>query len=302
MLAGLVAGMSAIAIYAGMFAVGRHGAMHGLNGFDQTAIRFAVSAVIVLPFAYRCGRDAVARLGARRLATLFVLGGAPYSVVFLGGLVFAPVAFGAALVPGLQPVAVMAVMRVWSGQRPDPARALGAGICLAGLLTMLIGAKGSSGPELWIGIALFLVAAALWGSYAAALKMWAVDPTEVLATTAPLSALVYLPAYLVWRGLGPIETAPLDALMIQAVYQGLFVGVIALVLYALAVKIAGSTTISSIAPAMPLLATTIALVFLDERPGIAQWIGLGIVTLGLFVSVGWPLLRDRMRLVPDAAK
>lgn len=298
--AGLLAALAAIAIYAGMFAVGRHGAAHGLDGFDQTARRFGVSALLLLPFAWAGAVAATRRLSMGRLLALFVLGGAPYSCVFLGELVFAPVAYGAALVPGLQPLAVIGLSSVLLAQRPALPNLVGALVCLGGLLLVLLdqqrlAAASGAGPDVLVGIGLFVLAAALWGGYAVALKAWQVEPREVLATTAPLSALLYLPPYLLWRGAEPVATAPLGALLLQIAYQGTLVGVAALVLYAWAVKTAGSAAVSALAPAMPVLAALISLAFLGEEPSTLQWMGLAIVTAGLLAGAVWPAVRKARR-------
>jgi drug/metabolite transporter (DMT)-like permease len=299
--AGLLAALAAIALYAGMFAAGRHGAAHGLDGFDQTAIRFGISALVLLPFAWTGASVAVRRLGAGRLLALFVLGGAPYSCVFLGALVFAPVAYGAALVPGLQPLAVIALSALFLAQRPALPNLVGALVCLGGLLLVLgdrehSTAIGTAGPGLFLGVGLFMLSAVLWGGYAVALKAWQVEPAEVLATTAPLSALLYLPPYFFWRGVEALAAAPMGALLVQVAYQGELVGVAALVLYAWAVKQAGSAAVAALAPTMPVLAALIGVAFLDERPGALQWTGLAVVTAGLLAGSIWPMLR-----VPRAA-
>ena len=290
---GLLAALAAIAIYAGLFAAGRHGAANGLDGFDQTAIRFGVSALLLLPFAWSGAARAVRRLGAGRLLGLFVLGGAPYSCVFLGALVFAPVAYGAALVPGLQPLAVIALSAVLLAQRPALPNLVGALVCCGGLLLVLLDQQRSeaAGPGVLLGVGLFVLSAALWGGYAVALKAWKVEPHDVLATTAPLSALLYLPPYVLWRGVEPIFAAPAGALMVQVVYQGALVGVAALVLYAWAVKAAGSTAVAALAPAMPIMAALIGFAVLGEVPGAQQWAGLAVVTAGLLTGAVWPALR-----------
>jgi len=300
----LLGALAAIAIYAGMFAVSRHGAANGLDGFDQTAIRFAVSGVLVLPFAWSGAGPAFRRLGLGRLLGLFVLGGAPYSAVFLGALVFAlvfaPVAYGAALVPGLQPLAVIGISAIWLAHRPARPNFLGALVCLGGLLLILLDQQHAAlatgeGAGLLIGIGLFVLAATLWGGYAVALKAWNVEPGEVLATTAPLSALLYVPVYLLWRGVDPVLSAPASAVLLQVAYQGVLVGIVALVLYAWAVKTAGSAAVAALAPAMPVVAALISLVFLGEAPSALQWAGLVVVTDGLLVGAIWPMLRERQR-------
>ncbi|MFO1037869.1 MAG: EamA family transporter [Geminicoccaceae bacterium] len=227
---------------------------------------------------------------------MFVLGGAPYSCVFLGALVFAPVAYGAVLVPGLQPLAVIGILALLLGQRPALPNLIAALVCLGGLLLVLVDQQsasllGRAGPGLLLGVGLFVLAAFLWGGYAVALKAWSVEPREVLAIMAPLSALLYLPPYLLWRGIEPLVVAPPGAVLMQAAYQGVLVGVAALVLYAWAVKEAGSAAVAALAPAMPVMATLIALAFLGEAPGALQWAGLGVVTAGLLAGAVWPALR-----------
>ena len=72
---GVIAAMAAICIYAGMFTVGRHGGSHGLNGFDQTALRFFVSFVVLIPFAMFRARGILIRLGVWRILVLLILQG-----------------------------------------------------------------------------------------------------------------------------------------------------------------------------------------------------------------------------------
>jgi drug/metabolite transporter (DMT)-like permease len=254
---GIVCALAAIAIYAGMFAVGRSGAASGLNGFDQTALRFAFSGIAVLPLTLWFGRSALIKLGWAKLLGLVVLGGSVYSAVFLSGLVFAPVAFGAALVPGLQPIAVLILSSVLFSEQVTPRKLAGPAVCLVGMMVMMIASSAVMKPGYSIGIALFVSAAAMWGAYAVALKAWSVEPMEALAMTAPLSALVFLPVYMSIRGLAPILDAPLSASLLQVAYQGVLVGIAAVFLYASAVKISGSIAVSSLSPAMPVLAIMI---------------------------------------------
>lgn len=299
-LTGLFSALAAITIYAGLFAAGRHGASHGLDGFDQTAIRFGASVLLVLPFAWTAARSAAERLGSRRLLVIFVLGGAPYSTVFLGALVFAPIAYGAALVPGLQPLVVIIVSAFWLAQRPSMHSLIGTSLCLGGLLLVLLdhghGANVQADIALPIGIGLFVLSSIMWGCYAVALKAWSVQPRELLAITIPLSAILYLPFYFTWRGIEPITSAPAFAVLVQLVYQGVFVGVLAMVLYAWAVAQVGSTAVAALAPFMPVMAALIGLVLLDEVPGSLQWIGLGIVSVGLLFGTIWPIVRAHSHL------
>lgn len=289
--AGRADALAAIAIYAGMFAVGRSGAAAGLDGFDQTALRFAVSGLLVMPFAWRRALASIRRLGVLRLLAIFTLNGAPYSAVFLSALVFAPVAYGAALVPGLQPLTVMAVGALWSAWRPSAPHVVGSMMCLGGIMLMLLDQRAAGEGRLLIGIILFVLSAVMWGTYAVALKAWELEPREVLATAVPLSALLYLPPYLLTRGLEPIVSAPAGTVLLQMAYQGVLVGIAAVVLYAWAIKTAGSAAVAGLAPAMPIMAALIGMFFLGEFPSSLQWAGVAIVSAGLLAGAIWPLLR-----------
>ncbi len=240
------------------------------------------------PFALRLALPAARRMGWRALLAVLVLGGAPYSCVFLGGLVFAPVAYGAVVVSALQPVAVMALGAALFAQQPAPRAVVGTAICLAGLAAMLVGAETSVEGTLPLGVALFLLSAALWGGYAVALRFWRITPQDLLVVSVPLSALLYLPPYLAWRGSGALLAAPGETLLLQALYQGFLVGVVALLLYAWAVERAGAEAVAALAPAMPAAAVLAGQAFLGEALGPIGWLGLALVTLGLCMRTSWP--------------
>lgn len=288
---GVLAAMAAICIYAGMFAVGRHGGANGLDGFDQTALRFVVSFLVLVPFAFSRAGGILARLGAWRILTLLVLQGAVYSFVFLAGLVFAPVAYGAALVPGLQPFVVMAWSFVLLGEHPGSARLVGLVVCLLGCVCIIFGNMVALTAGVGFGIALFLLSALMWGSYTFLLRYWSVRPMDALLVVGVSSGLLFLPPYAILAGQS-ILVAPWDALALQVVYQGVLVGIVAVLLMPYAVGRIGSTQVAALSPSMPVLATLFALIALGENPSVTQWIGIGVVTVGLVVVQAPAALRS----------
>jgi len=290
---GIVAAMAAIIIYAGMFTVGRHGGASGLDGFDQTALRFIVSFLVLIPFVFSRVRGIVARLGLWRILALLVLQGAVYSFVFLAGLVFAPVAYGAALVPGLQPFVVMAWSFTVLGERPGSARLIGLVVCLLGCGTIIFGNLVALTSDVVFGIFLFLLSALMWGSYTFLLRQWSVKPLDALFVVGVSSGLLFLPPYAAMAGASIFE-APIGAVLIQAVYQGVLVGIIAVLLMPFAVGKIGSTQVAALTPSMPVLATLIALATLGETPSLSQWIGIGIVTCGLAIVQAPSLFRPAL--------
>jgi drug/metabolite transporter (DMT)-like permease len=280
---GYLAAAGAITIYAGMFAVGRAGAAAGLDGYDQTALRFAVSAALILPFGLLACRGILSQIGVWRCVMLAILNGATYSAVFLGGLTFAPVAYGAALVPGLQPFVVMLLSLLVVGQRPARPVLIGNLVCLTGLLVVLADQQGAWQADRLIGIGLFLCAALMWGSYAFFVRQWSVPARTALLIIGSLSPLMFLPVYLYFSGFSVLAAAP-EAIMLQMIYQGLLVGIVAVFLYPYAIAVLGSTQVAALSPAMPLLATLLGVFFISENPSDLQWTGVAVVTIGLCVS------------------
>lgn len=274
--------LSAIGIYAGMFAVGRAGAAGGLDGFDQTALRFGTSALLTLPWVGRLGR-VLKRLGAWRSVLLIGLGGALYSVVFLTGLVYAPVAYGAAIVPTIQPVAVMLLGWLLQGQIVGRMAVLGWAVCAAGLLLVLAGNATAWTPGFAQGCALFVVAGCMWGTYTYLLRQFQLAAFDALLLFAFGSALLFVIPYLLMRG-ASLMSAPPTALALQIAYQGVLVGVVATVAYARAVQGLGAARVALLSPFIPVMATLISWVALGESLPTLAWTGIGLVTLGLLLG------------------
>lgn len=280
---GYLAALGAISIYAGMFTVGRAGAAAGLDGYDQTALRFAVSSVLIVPVGVFALRAIFAKIGLWRCIVLAMLNGATYSAVFLGALTFAPVAYGAALVPGLQPFVVMALSFALLSSRSPRHVVFGNTICLLGLAAVLADQIGGWSADDAIGVALFLCAACMWGAYAFFVKLWDVNASRALIIIGTLSPVLFLPFYIGFRGFA-IASADPWAVGLQLVYQGGLVGIVAVFLYPFAISVLGSTKVATLSPAMPLLATLIGVFLLGEIPSALQWVGVAIVTTGLAIS------------------
>ena len=279
---GFVAGFTAVFIYAALFVAARLGIADGLDGFDQTAIRFGSSLILIAPMILRNGGEALARLGWARLAAVTVLGGAPYSVVFLSGLQFAPVSYGAAIVPGVQPLTVL-ILSVWAfSETPSRWTVIGSLVCLTGLIAMILDQATTPSLGILFGVAVFLLAAVMWGGYAVAVRKWQVKPTDMLVASLPLSAVCYLPIYFAVSG-ERIFAARLETLLIQVIVQGVGVGLVASFLYAFAIQKIGSAKTSAMSPLIPTMATVMAFALLGEAPTPLQWTGVALVTAGLLL-------------------
>jgi drug/metabolite transporter (DMT)-like permease len=105
------------------------------------------------------------------------------------------------------------------------------------------------------------------------------------AVVSVVSALWYLPVY--WFFLPHrIAEAPMSAIIIQTIYQGIFVSIVSLFAYARAVSILGASLGSSFASLVPVLAMLAAIPLLGEAPKPVDYFGIAAVTLGVFLSSG----------------
>lgn len=72
----------------------------------------------------------------------------------------------------------------------------------------------------------------------------------------------------------------------QAVYQGVFNSIFALLCYNRAIKLLGATTSSAFLPLIPVLATIAAIPMLNETPIPLEWLGIALASGGVLLSTG----------------
>lgn len=273
LVAGLLWGLLAVAIWAGSFVLLRRGVATTLNPYDVTALRFATAALALTPIVWRRGW-ALPHLGFGGVALAVTGAGAPYALLVAAGLQFAPAGHAAALIPGLTAV-FTAIFGRWLLKEPITAPAwAGTALILGG--TLAIGVAEAS-----IGQGLFVLAALLWSSYVILLRRSALDSLHAVAVVAVGSAIVYLPLYLL---LFPkaIGSAPAGDIALQALYQGLLTTVLGLFAFNRAIASLGAARGAALAALIPLSTLALAALFLGERPGgwelgAAVLIGTGVV-------------------------
>src|SRR5262249_35588908 len=147
---------------------------------------------LVLPSALRYQPFPVGHLGWRRSLVLAMLAGAPYSLVVVAGVAFAPALHSSVVTHAVIPVAAMALAYWAFGERPGLRAGVSLGLILAGLA--LFGWETLSGGSAR-GYLLFAVAATMWAGFTTLSKLWRVDPMSTTATLVVLS-LVSLPLWL----------------------------------------------------------------------------------------------------------
>ena len=281
-LAGVLAAMSAVTIWAAWIVGTRQAVTHALDPLAVGFLRFAVPAVVLAPIWWR----ASLRPRGVSIATLLALmgAGAPFFVTVAIAMRHASAAEIGPLLPGTMPLIVTVLSVILFRERLSRSRGAGvvlvaAGIAVIGGVDMLAGAQN------WLAHGLLLAGAGMWAAYTIAYKHSGLSSIAATAVVSAWSALLLAPF-----GLPPVIAAIHSgfggAVIVQAVIQGLLSGVLAILLYSFAVGRLGATVGASFAALVPALAALIAVPVLGEIPSTASMIGIAATTLGVALMTG----------------
>lgn len=275
--AGWIAALVTICIWTGFILVTRYGGKGTLTGWDVTALRFGVGALIALFFLPRI------TLPPLKVIALFSLfGGIGYAVAVYAAFRMAPAAHAAVLLPGALPFETALIAWLWLGQKPV-GRQRGALLLVFAGIVLTAADTFAEGPHLsthqMLGDLLFLCGSSLWAVFTLLLHRYPVPPLTATVVTTLGSAAVYLPVW--WFFLpSTLAYAPISEIAMQAVYQGVLVVFVAMMLYTLAVRHLGAQTVALLMAVVPGLSAVAAVPVLGESLSILTLAGLAAVTAG----------------------
>ena len=277
---GALLALAAAVIWGGYFVAGRAAAVQGIDPFDLTVLRIGVSGIVLAPLAWR-RRHALTPF---RTAVFVVAGGAPYVLLSLAALAFAPASHGAVLQPGTVPLFAALIGVAWLGERITRGRAAGLALCIAGVVA--VGWHGLSGSSAgtWYGYVMFLLGGFVWAFFTVAARAWRVDPWSVSAALSTWSAILFLPPYFLVFG-DRLLDIPWRALLFHGTYQGLLTGVVALAAWSQAVALLGSARCGAFTALVPCVAAMLAVPILGEQLGLPEIGGIVAVGVGILVTL-----------------
>ncbi|MDB5314637.1 MAG: family transporter [Rhodospirillales bacterium] len=281
---GLLLGIGSSVIWGGHAVVARAAlAGQGLVPLDLAAFRYSIAALVLLPLLWR-GRAALAQVGVVRLLALTALGGAPNLLMFVGGLVYAPATHGGTISPMTVPVVGALLAIPLLREVPTPGRWAALAAMAAGVL--LIGWDGIAGVAAgaWRGDLMLLGAGASWGAFTVLLRRWQVPAMASTAAVTAISALLVLPFWLPWRS-AEVMAMPAGVVIPHLIAQGLFLGAVAMFLYARAVELLGATRASTLSVIVPVVALVLAAFVLAEPIGVLQLLGAALAVGGMGAAV-----------------
>jgi drug/metabolite transporter (DMT)-like permease len=271
-------------LFSGNFACARHGLENGLSVADLVLIRYGVSGPLCLLILRWIGFGGVTD---GRALVLTLLGGVPYFLLTAGALAFTSAAHGSILNPGGTMVFAPLLAWLFLGDRPGAGVVAGVAILAVGLL--MIGGEGllegAGGGRAWIGDLLLLWSGFDWALFGVLMRRWRLDGLRTACVMGACSIL-WLPVHLLVFGLGGIPGAP-GAAAIQAGYQGVVNGLLAVVLYSRAVAALGPSRGALLPPLVPALGVFWAWLLLGERVSALRVAGMATVMVGMLVGALW---------------
>jgi drug/metabolite transporter (DMT)-like permease len=276
---GVICGVISALIWGAFPVVTRLGVGHAsFDKYDITAIRFGISGLILLPFFLRQGL-----MGVEWTAIALLLAGIgpPYMLVVSHGLTYAPVQTFSVITPGSMIVfSVVASTILLKDKLPGRALA-GIILVLAGIIS--IGFEDLHAENLGIYL-IFVLGGLLWATYTMSTRVFSVKPFHATTIVSVFSMATYVPFYCYFRGLQILE-APVRDVLVQVIYQGILVSIVALFFYSKAVHFLGPAKGSVFAAFVPGASVVLASIILGELPGVAAIVGICVVTVGMLFAL-----------------
>ncbi|HEX7762161.1 MAG TPA: DMT family transporter [Cellvibrio sp.] len=249
----------AVLIWSGFVLVARMGGTSELNAFDITALRFGVASLVLLPLWLFWKR---VPLFNKTMLSLALTGGIGYSTAVYFAFKHAPAAHGAVLISGLLPffVPLMAFVLL----REPLRRNLRIALPIIALGMICLGVDIFSRSENTLpGDLLLITSSLIWALYTILAKRSGFGAWETAIGSALLSALIFLPVYILWLPKA-IFLAPVKDIVLQGIYQGLIVAVIAMLFYMAAMTRLGPARTGACMALVPALAGIGASLILGE--------------------------------------
>ncbi len=273
----LLGGLAVVAIWSGWLVLSRLGVQTVLTPADITLLRYVTAALCTLPWALtypwrsvRWGRALVVALGC----------GFPYTLLSFYGLKLSPAAQAGVLVNGSLPVISGLLAIVLLKQRFRAGAWLGVALVVIAN-GLMVGPTLMSQSVPVAGLLLLFAAAWVMSIYMTAVKAWQVSTRDILVWVPWINGLMFIPIW--WLMPHVLPEAPLNDVLLQVVYQGIIVSVLALFLLGFVIRELGSMTSSLCMAFVPASAALLAIPVLDEWPGSLQWSAIVLCTFGLMI-------------------
>lgn len=292
-LKGALCGLGVASIWASWSAMTRFAVTTSFDPWDVALLRYGLAGLLLAPVIARrgIGRD---RLGSLGLVAIVAGAGAPYAFVAASALRLAPVAELSALNPGCIPLFVAALAFAFARERISFAQRAGLALIVVGAVLLVVASAVDTGSS-WttsraFGAMLSLLAALMWAVFTVVMRRTDLDPLHAAALVSVGSLAIYLPFYLAWHG-AALAQVPLADLALQAVFHGVLVTIVSLLLYGRAVALLGAPGGAAFSALVPALSALMAIPLLGEWPNVTDWLAIVLISGGVYLTSGGPIAR-----------
>lgn len=273
-ISGLFAGLAVVMIWSGWIIISKWGLSHALTVWDVTGIRFATAALVLSCYA------AITRTDIKSLFTLPIIicslcCGTFYVCASLIGLLISDAANTGVIINGTLPIMCAAILFVWKRGRLNAPQYVGVLLILIANTLLFTSSGGASlSALLWLLLAAFFIA-----FYSVSMKVWAINIKTIMFAVPIINALFFTP---IWFFLpSNIAAAPVNEILLQGVYQGVVVSIIALFCMTYSINKLGAVSASTIMALVPIVSVILAMLFLEQQLSLQMAVSIVICSLGI---------------------
>lgn len=270
-----------VILFSGFVVVSRLGFATVLTLPDIAALRFGIGGLMLSPILIMHG---LSGLRFRQAVALAVLGGLGFALFAYAGFALAPAAHGAVLLHGTLSLTTALLVWAFGGSAPGRGRIAGLAIIVAGIAAMAWDGFANASLSLLIGDACLLLASLCWSGYGLYVRHLGLSAVRAAALVAVISATMFLPAYALLPG-KMLWEAQWRELLLQGIFQGIFIGAISIFVYTRAVALLGASQVSLFTATVPVVTVLAAFILLAEVPGFFSLVGVALVTTGMVIAL-----------------
>ena len=257
-----------------------------VSAWDLVAMRFAIAFIILMPVLLY--KKDLAFLWHPRPIILALTGGLAYCLTVYTAFLQAPAAHAAIFLNGCIPLCTAVAAYLLFKQPFDKHTWLSLSMMLSALALMSYLLLHEQASAFGLGDILFFLSAVWWGIFTVLLKQWKLSAWHSMASVAIWSALIYLPIYILFIPKHFQEAEPVH-LLVQGVFHGVLVVIIATLTYVAAIERLGAFKTGSIVTLAPFIAAIIAVPLLNEP--LSPAIMCGLVGMGIGALQPWRWFR-----------
>ena len=279
-------------IWGGFTITSRLNAQWGISAWDITALRFALAFCILMPILIY--KKDTAFLWKKQPFLLAMIGGVGYCLTSYSAFHYVPAAHAAIFLNGCIPLCTAVAGFLLFKEPFDRHTWISLMIMLAAIGIMSFLMYQETGIAFGFGDMLFFFSAIWWGIFTVLLRQWKLSAWHAMTSVAIWSALIYVPIYLVFLPKNLTEPQPLD-LVLQVIFHGIFVVMIATLAYVEAIKRLGAFKTGSIVTLAPFIAAILAVPLLNEPLSRAIICGLIGMAVGALQPWRWFMHKDSLQ-------